>query len=360
MYETRQSVPDLINILLTLPRLSNQFLTRSTYDILEAIFSSSPDSTNLPPVASTLQELLSLRPAANSVLTLPNWLGALEQAFVTLARQDQSLCNEILLSNFKGVLVDFCCSEMKSDETRAKAESCCKGMIRWCLDLSEAQIKLAIADKDCPLKGVCDLLDGCYSDLRFKGVGMLHVINITATLFTTLKIRPPSTDARPLPLASYLLQTHLDKLGDFRSNPTFEYKAAAETAIGNAIQVCGPPWVLDVLPLNLMDEASSFVVQGRAWLLPLLRARLTNTELKHFVTFFVPLSERLYNKKVEAQNKGKGSEVEAKVFEALVEQCWALLPGYCDLPIDLCEVSLCLFVCGIKLRGVLGIHQNFR
>lgn len=346
----------MINILLTLPRLSNQFLTRSTYDILEAIFSSSPDSTNLPPVASTLQELLSLRPAANSVLTLPNWLGALEQAFVTLARQDQTLCTEILLSNFKGVLIDFCCSEMKSEETRAKAESCAKGMIRWCLDLSDSQMTLAIEDKDCPLKGVCDLLEGCYSDLRFKGVGMLHVINITATLFTTLKVRPSSTR---LPLASYLLQPHLDKLGDFRSNTTFEYKAAAETAIGNAIEVCGPPWVLDVLPLNLMDEASSFVAQGRAWMLPLLRARLTNTELKHFVTYFVPLSERLYNKKVEAQGKGKGSEVEAKVFEALVEQCWALLPGYCDLPVDLTEVSLFSALCD-QADDFPGIHQNLR
>lgn len=341
-------MPNLINILLTLPRLSNQFLTRSTYDILESVFSSSPDSSNLPPIQTTLQELLNLRPAANSVLTLPNWLGALEQAFVTLARQDPTTCNTILLSNFKGVLLDFCCSEMKNEEVRSKAEQCCRGMIRWCLSLSEEQIQLAVQGKDCPLKGIVDLVEQSFDDLRFRGVGMLHVLNIAATLVTTLKVRPASlapsasafADPRNPALATYLLANQIKKCGDLRGNVNFEYKPAAESVLGNAIEICGPLWVLDLLPLNLMaeDNASTFVVQGRAWLLPLLRARITNTTLKHFVDYFVPLSEQLYNKKVEAQGRGKTSEVEAKVFEALVEQVWALLPGYCDLPVDLAQV----------------------
>lgn len=81
---------------------------------------------------------------------------------------------------------------------------------------------------------------------------------------------------------------------------------------------------------------------GRAWLLPLMRARITNTTLAHFTTVMVPLSEALFNRRAEAEEgteEGKGRPIEAKVFEALTEQVWACFPGYCDLPVDVEKVS---------------------
>jgi ribosomal RNA-processing protein 12 len=53
----------------------------------------------------------------------------------------------------------------------------------------------------------------------------------------------------------------------------------------------------------------------------------------------VPLSEALFNRRAQAEELGQDGKmkrpVEAKVFEAMTEQVWALFPGYCDLPVDL-------------------------
>jgi ribosomal RNA-processing protein 12 len=74
---------------------------------------------------------------------------------------------------------------------------------------------------------------------------------------------------------------------------------------------------------------------GRAFLLPLLRNRTTNTSLAYFTKVMVPLSERLFNAKTASESV---RPIEAKVYEALVDQVWACLKGFCDVPIDLTKV----------------------
>lgn len=49
----------------------------------------------------------------------------------------------------------------------------------------------------------------------------------------------------------------------------------------------------------------------------------------------VPLSERLFNAKTVSESV---RPIEAKVYEALVDQVWACLKGFCDVPIDLTKV----------------------
>ena len=77
---------------------------------------------------------------------------------------------------------------------------------------------------------------------------------------------------------------------------------------------------------------------GRAWLLPVLKSHVQNTELAHFSKYFVPLSERLYQNVIDGENV-KAKTMEAKILETVVEQIWALLPSYCNLPTDLNEVQ---------------------
>jgi ribosomal RNA-processing protein 12 len=68
-------------------------------------------------------------------------------------------------------------------------------------------------------------------------------------------------------------------------------------------------------------------------MLPLLRDSVHNTELGHFKTELVPLSEVLFQKVVDHGKKEKTMEI--KIFETVVQQIWSILPGYCDLPLDL-------------------------
>jgi ribosomal RNA-processing protein 12 len=74
---------------------------------------------------------------------------------------------------------------------------------------------------------------------------------------------------------------------------------------------------------------------GRAWMLPILKTSVKNTELQHFSDYFLPISERIYQKVLDISEK---KTIPIKILETLVEQIWALLPSYCDLPTDLEKV----------------------
>jgi ribosomal RNA-processing protein 12 len=131
-----------------------------------------------------------------------------------------------------------------------------------------------------------------------------------------------------------------------RSSEGFEGKSEAEAVIGAAVTGVGPAAVLKVIPLNLEKQRSPSLANGadsspgnpgRAWLLPILKSHVKNTELGHFSGFFVPLSERIYQKVIDGE-KEKSKSMESKILETVVEQIWALLPNYCDLPTDLNKV----------------------
>jgi ribosomal RNA-processing protein 12 len=76
---------------------------------------------------------------------------------------------------------------------------------------------------------------------------------------------------------------------------------------------------------------------GRAYLLPLIRSRTTNDSLLFFATYFRPLSERVFAKKVAADEGNRGTE--AKIWEAIVGQIWDCFPGFCEMPRDMTKVS---------------------
>lgn len=132
-----------------------------------------------------------------------------------------------------------------------------------------------------------------------------------------------------------------------RARGGFEGKSEAEVVIGAAVTGVGPAAVLKVIPLNLEKQGFSPEASGanrspgnpgRAWLLPILKSHIKNTELGHFSGYFVPLSERLYQKVIDGE-KEKSKSMEIKILETVVEQIWNLLPSYCDLPTDLIKVS---------------------
>ena len=55
--------------------------------------------------------------------------------------------------------------------------------------------------------------------------------------------------------------------------------------------------------------------------------------LGHFVSYFVPLSERMFNLQSKAETDGRQSEV--KVWNVLISQVWVGFAGYCHAPPDL-------------------------
>lgn len=82
-------IAPLCSLLLSLPRMSNAFLTTASYDILETLFSKSSDSFEEGKVEETLEAVLAAKPSGSGSVDeriLPGWLGTVEHGFVAFAR----------------------------------------------------------------------------------------------------------------------------------------------------------------------------------------------------------------------------------------------------------------------------------
>ncbi|EMR08896.1 hypothetical protein PNEG_02679 [Pneumocystis murina B123] len=117
-------------------------------------------------------------------------------------------------------------------------------------------------------------------------------------------------------------------IGDMRARDEFNEKIEADKVIGFAVKAIGPKAILEILPLNLDEESKK--VPKREWMLAVLRSSIYNTELQHFISEFIPLSEKLYQKLLE-NNDSEGD----KNFKIYIEQIWSLFPSYCNFPLDL-------------------------
>ncbi|KAK4932257.1 pre-rRNA processing protein, partial [Elasticomyces elasticus] len=148
----------------------------------------------------------------------------------------------------------------------------------------------------------------------------MEVFNVLSALLDALRWRG---DPYLLPI--------VQAIGELRGNNGFQGKKEADEVLGHAIRNLGPKVVLNVLPLNLVKPSKG--QSGRAWMLPLLRDNVTNTDLQHFKDEMVPLSENMYQRVMDHGQAEKSADI--KVFETVVSQVWSCLPGYCDLPIDL-------------------------
>lgn len=368
-HPTRQVIAPLCSLLLSLPRLGNPFLTSASYDILETLFSKSSDSFEEGKVEETLEAVLAAKPAGSGSVDeriLPGWLGTVEHGFVAFARTNPTNCTRSLLSTFNGVLHYL---SSPAPAVRAAATSTLTALLRYCVSPEEIEYTVFNPhdedDRDHPLKAICDNLLGAMKSIKYQAAAMPHLLAVVSALLSKLRVRVSSglkKDKQKTPAAGYLVAEHVKLAGHMRGIDGFEYRDAAESVIGTATEVCGPEWVLDLLPLNLEGKSNE---GGRAWLLPIFKTKITNTSLKHFTTYFVPLSEVMYGKYRDAEMKSENKDlpltdaerkragIEAKVYEAVVQQIWALFPGYCDLPVDLTEVCA-RSVPAVKSRSLLS------
>lgn len=236
---------------------------------------------------------------------------------------------------------------------RAATEAALALMIRHCI--TDAEIAAALAGSTvfdpsaAPVKGkkekkasapgttlldLIELVEKSLTSSRYAAMALPHVLALSSALFLRLRLRSASSSTvRPPPAATTLLSKTLVLVGKMREDERFEWKREAEQVLAAAVGVCGPEWVLSVMPLGL--EEGSNPTRARAWLLPLLKPAITNTRLNHFREVFVPLSASLFAKAEAAREADRG--MEAKVWETLVGQIWALLSGYCEVPTDLVE-----------------------
>ncbi|KAE8232178.1 hypothetical protein CF326_g2800 [Tilletia indica] len=398
-----KSVSALAVVLLRLPALQNPFLTSSAFEVFDALFRSSSlptsDSSVIPrpePViitkdtlSRTLKTLLdpAVLPAENQSLSpalLSAYLRALTGALTSYSRflivgqtadQPPLEWGNVVPAIWGIVLARALDSKTagthapKQAPVRQSAAEALITCVRFGLPDDEVDSALEYVLSHGRHLAFAAPPGGAKADDRpflVRVVGQLHdalgkhamrfasvvpeLLDVITALVRRLGHRSAASLAkkdtgRRQAAVELVLPTLIPTVAELRTSPAFPARENADAVLSAAIQVIGPRQVLARLPLGLLGENPDG--QGRAWLLPLMRTSISNTELLHFVDELIPLSERLFARKEDAASKANSGDgtldprqkqrfsVESKMFEALVDQVWATFPAYCDLPYDL-------------------------
>ncbi|MCJ1476523.1 hypothetical protein MMC13_005189 [Lambiella insularis] len=308
-----KKIDSLCECLLSISKSSNEYLSMGVFEIFEIIFEGMAGELASSKLPRLMEVISDLRPSQNDSQLLPPWIAILSRGYDVSAQINPEETFHKLPEVFD-LISGFLAS--MSHNIRISASECLISFTATCIPIT-AILEPSIYDErvlEKLSKAAINLLNVKYQ------AAWMEVFNVLSALFDALKWR-----------ASPLLKEIVKTIGELRTNDSFTGKKEVDTVLGHAIEAMGPEAVIDTLPLNLLNPNSG--LPGRAWLLPIFREHVINTNLMHFRSEFVPLSENVYQKVVD--NGAMEKTIEIKIFETLVQQIWGLLPGYCTLPLDL-------------------------
>ncbi|MCJ1433130.1 hypothetical protein MMC27_002489 [Xylographa pallens] len=310
-----KKMDSLCECLLNISKSSNEYLTMAVFEIFEIIFAGMADETTSSKLPRLMEVISDLRPSQNDSQLLPPWIAIISRGYdVSAQLHPEETFQKLpeLFDLFSGFLASM------SHNIRISASECLISFITNCIPIT-AIIDPSVFDEKI-LEKLCRAVVELLS-VKYQAAWM-EVFNVIFALFDALKWR-----------ATPLLDDVVRTIGELRGNDSFNGKKEADVVLGKAIEAVGPETILNILPLNLLKPKAG--QPGRAWLLPILREHVTNTNLMHFRLEFVSLCETVYQKVVD--NGTAEKTIEVKIYETLVSQIWALLPGYCTLPLDVIE-----------------------
>lgn len=308
-----KKIEPLCEVLMNISRSSNEYFTMAAFDIFEIMFAVMAEGSTSAKLPRLVEAILEIRPSQSDSQLLPPWIAVLSRGYDVLAQMEPDETFHKLPELFE-MISDFLSSP--SHNIRGSASECLISLLFNCIPI-QAILEPSVYDE----KTLEKLANSAATLLSVKyQAAWMEVFNVLSTLFDSLKWR------------SVLITNGIvTAIGDLRSNDSFNGKKEADFVLGKAVEAMGPEALLDLLPLNLSNPKAG--LPGRAWLLPIIRDHVSNTRLSHFRSEFVPLSEMMYQRVLD--NKDLEKTVQTKIYETLVQQIWAVLPGYCFLPLDL-------------------------
>ncbi|PGG98376.1 hypothetical protein AJ79_08884 [Helicocarpus griseus UAMH5409] len=310
-----KKIEPLCELLMNVSRSSNEYLTMAAFEVFEIIFEGMADDFSSSKLPRLMEAISELKPAQNDSQLLPPWIAVLSRGYDVSAQINPEETFEKLPELFE-LISSFLASPSRN--IRVSASECLISFLVNCIP-DTVILEPSIYDEKV-FEKLAKMATGLLS-IKYQSAWM-EVFNVLSAMFDALKWRSS-------PVLTDIVRT----VGELRGNESFNGKKQADQVLGSAIAAMGPEAVLDILPLNITSQKAG--QPGRVWLLPILRDHVSNTNLAHFRSEFVPLSEALFQRVLEYGNAEK--TVEVKIFETLVQQTWAILPGFCELPLDLTE-----------------------
>ncbi|KIW06263.1 uncharacterized protein PV09_02735 [Verruconis gallopava] len=302
----------LCDALLSIARSTNEYLTIAAFEVFEVMFSGMANEVSSAKLPHLLEILDQLQPSPSDGQLLPPWIAVVSRGYDVYAQMEPDEAFQKLPTVFTKIS-EFLSSP--SHNIRVSASECLISLLVNCIPVSVILEPSVMDEKTLEkvAKTVTNLLSVKYQ------TAWQEVFQVVAAAFENLRWQ-----------SNPILLPALKAIGDLRTLDSFHGKKEADDVIGKAITAMGPEAVFNLLPLNIATNSSE---PGRAWLLPILRVSVRNTKLAHFRSDLVPVSEKLFQKVMDHGEREKTMDI--KIYETLVHQIWACLPGYCDLPIDL-------------------------
>ncbi|KZT72213.1 NUC173-domain-containing protein [Daedalea quercina L-15889] len=325
------SLPTIISSLLLLPRLGNAYLAQSAYSILSDLLRSAvddPSSGIRDQLSDILDAVLSSSPTKTGASVAPVWAAVLGHCMLALHGSEPEKAAKDVSKAWKAAwpLLEF------QDVESRKAGALALAQVGQCF--TPSLINAALSEQSGPEKKsvigkIISQTTKAFDVLTFAR-SIPDLLAVVSSLVENMRYRDGSRAAPTA--AEQLLLPLVAKVGGLRVQKTFEYKEAADATLSTAMRILGPEVLLRALPLNIEPAERQAGREPRAFLLPLL-SQPHPSPLGHFLAYFVPLTERMFDLQQAAESAGRQSE--AKVWSVLVEQIWQGLPGYCWGPPDL-------------------------
>ena len=211
-----------------------------------------------------------------------------------------------------------------------------------------------------------DLLETLRPLLRFEVKGSwCFALPAVGALFDALDSRRSQLDlaalqqwdAATFQCAKPLVMELIEVRDKSRPGELNVYGKELQEAISSAIKTFGPQQVLRSMPLEVLQHPLTdvqFEQKSRSWMLLALKDSCQRTALQDFSNFFIPLASALKAKASEAAQQD--APVLEKKYLTLVEQVWALLPGFCTEPLDM--QSALLANGGQLAKQLVAVLQN--
>ncbi|KAI2634325.1 NUC173-domain-containing protein [Hypomontagnella submonticulosa] len=308
-----KNIEALCELLLSIAKSGNEHMTMAVFEIFEMIFEGMADAVSSAKLPRLLEIISEMRPSSNDTQLLPPWIAILSRGYDVSAQMEPEETFQKLPDLFT-MVSEF--MESSSHNIRISASECLISFMANCIP-DQVIIEPSIYDEKV-LEKIAKVAENLLS-VKYQAAWM-ETFNVLGGIFDALRWR-----------ANPMMLNVARTVGELRGNDSFMGKKEADEVLGKAIRAMGPEAVLSVLPLNLIKPVKG--QPGRAWMLPILRDYTTNTNLQHFKTEFIPLSEAMFQRVLDNGEAAKTMEV--KIYETLVHQTWSILPGYCDLPLDL-------------------------
>lgn len=313
----QSEVKPLCEALLKLMTLNNVLVSSCAMQCFHNMFLCRPRTVTLSADlnARLITALYDYQPSASDTQPLRGWLSVMTQALLNLGRLDSLLCVGHLPRFFTVATALWSSDKM---QVVMSVTPSLASLISQCLEQAFNQ-----PDNVAVTSAAEKIARSVEQSLGYQTVtAWKYVIHLCTTLIEVVGKHRPD-----------IVKNLIQSLASLRVSPRFPHEAEVDFAIGKAVRVCGPRFLLKCIALGITGREKDSYEFPYSWLLPILRENIQNTELSFFIEYFLPLAQVCRSR--VPQCKEDQDRVGFRVFDLLQRQMWALLPGFCKCPSDI-------------------------